>query len=172
ALAKLGSFASYPKESFAFCEGVTLLAKLGSFAVGGRDSNPDQCNDTPPRRIGEAGKLRLLQSGFLSRPMQRHPTTSHWRSWEASPPIFIGEAGKPRLLSLLAKLGSFASYPKESFAFCEGITFSEASLRKMRIIIHELYVLYDYKLIRIIRIISPYNAKHQNFFYLIINILI
>ena len=52
------------KESFAFCEGVTLLAKLGSFAVGGRDSYPDQFNDTPPRRIGEAGKLRLLQSGF------------------------------------------------------------------------------------------------------------
>ncbi|MBQ9586971.1 MAG: hypothetical protein IJR26_03820 [Bacteroidales bacterium] len=40
------------KETFAFCEGVTF--------------------------IGEAGKLRLLQSGFLSRPMQRHPTTSHW----------------------------------------------------------------------------------------------
>ncbi|MBQ9586734.1 MAG: hypothetical protein IJR26_02605 [Bacteroidales bacterium] len=39
------------------------MAKLGSFAVGGRDSYPDQCNDTPPCRIGEAGKLRLLQAG-------------------------------------------------------------------------------------------------------------
>ena len=53
------------KESFAFCEGATLLAKLGSFAVGGRESYPDQCNDTPPRRIGEAGKLRLLSQGDL-----------------------------------------------------------------------------------------------------------
>ncbi|MBQ9588521.1 MAG: hypothetical protein IJR26_11805 [Bacteroidales bacterium] len=75
------------------------MAKLGSFAVGGRASQPDQCNDTPPRCIGEAGKLRLLQSGFPARPTQRHPTTLHWRSWEASPPIFIGEAGKLRLLS-------------------------------------------------------------------------
>ncbi|MBQ9588140.1 MAG: hypothetical protein IJR26_09835 [Bacteroidales bacterium] len=37
------------------------MAKLGSFAVGGRDSHPDQCVD--------------------------QATTSHWRSWEASPPI-------------------------------------------------------------------------------------
>ncbi|MBQ9586277.1 MAG: hypothetical protein IJR26_00210 [Bacteroidales bacterium] len=41
------------------------MAKLGIFAVGGRDSHPDQCNDTPPRRIGEAGKLRLLSQGVL-----------------------------------------------------------------------------------------------------------
>ena len=34
--------------------------------------------------IGEAGKLPCRGSGFLSRPMQRHPTTSHRRSWEAS----------------------------------------------------------------------------------------
>ena len=39
ALAKLGSFASYRKEPFAFCEGVTF--------------------------IGEAGKLRLLSQGAL-----------------------------------------------------------------------------------------------------------
>ncbi|MBQ9587170.1 MAG: hypothetical protein IJR26_04855 [Bacteroidales bacterium] len=46
------------------------MAKLGSFPVGGRDSHPDQCNDTPPRCISEAGKLPCRRSGFLSRPMQ------------------------------------------------------------------------------------------------------
>ncbi|MBQ9588139.1 MAG: hypothetical protein IJR26_09830 [Bacteroidales bacterium] len=60
------------------------MAKLGSFPVGGRDSYPDQCNDTPPRRIGEAGNLPCRRSGFLARPIQRHPTPSHWRSLEAS----------------------------------------------------------------------------------------
>ncbi|MBQ9587411.1 MAG: hypothetical protein IJR26_06110 [Bacteroidales bacterium] len=60
------------------------MAKLGSFAVGGRDSYPDQCNDTPPRRIGEAGKLRLLLQGDL-RILRR--CNFYWRSWEASPPI-------------------------------------------------------------------------------------
>ncbi|MBQ9588533.1 MAG: hypothetical protein IJR26_11865 [Bacteroidales bacterium] len=33
-----------------------------------------------------AWKLRCRRSGFPARPMQRKPTTSHWRSWEASPP--------------------------------------------------------------------------------------
>ena len=88
------------KESFAFCEGATLLAKLGSFAVGGRDSYPDQFNYTPPRRIGEAGKLRLLSQGDL-RILRRCN--------------FIGEAGKLRLLQ--------SGFPKETFAFCEGVTF-------------------------------------------------
>ena len=91
------------KEPFAFCEGVTF--------------------------IGEAGKLRCRRSGFLSRPMQRHPTTSYRRSWEASPPIiarrpshsakvvtFIGEAGKLRLLQ--------SGFPKDPFAFCEGVIYT------------------------------------------------
>ncbi|MBQ9587277.1 MAG: hypothetical protein IJR26_05395 [Bacteroidales bacterium] len=43
-------------------------AKLGSFAVGGRDSHPDQGD--------KQGDLRILRR-----------CNFYWRSWEASPPI-------------------------------------------------------------------------------------
>ena len=70
-LSKNGQIIQFKFRMYAKYLIVTLLAKLGSFPVGGRDSYPDQCNDTPPRRIGEAGKLRCRRSGFLSRPMRR-----------------------------------------------------------------------------------------------------